>query len=422
MKSVSLISPIAISISIALFGTGCSDSSNSTAGSQFNDNSGNGGTPTQFNEESLVAHLTNNVFTPTYQDFNSLAITLQQAVNQYCTSERGFASGSNSEQQRDEHKLAAQNQWKETMGKWQTIEIMQIGPLVENQGALRNRIYSWPVTNSCAVDQDVVFFNQGEINGNPYDINDRVVTRKGLDAAEYLLFNTDLNHSCTASTAPAGWDNLTDAQRREQRCLFAVEVSSDIVNNSQLLLDDWTGSNGYAQSLLNAANQPGPDFDNVHEAVNRISDGLFYIDSVTKDAKLAIPLGLFANDCQQNACPENVESLYASESIEHIRNNLLSLQMIFNGEIASHNDTVGFDDFLNEVGAQAAATNINNSINNALSNLDAYQETLGQALANNPNQVQLTHEQIKAITDQMKTDFINQLALTLPASSAGDND
>jgi hypothetical protein len=36
--------------------------------------------------------------------------------------------------------------------------------------------------------------------------------------------------------------------------------------------------------------------------------------------------------------------------------------------------------------------------------------------------VQEVHDQLKDVTDNMKTDFIQRLALELPATSAGDND
>ena len=39
-----------------------------------------------------------------------------------------------------------------------------------------------------------------------------------------------------------------------------------------------------------------------------------------------------------------------------------------------------------------------------------------------PEQVKEVHDQLKDVTDNMKTDFIQRLALELPATSAGDND
>jgi hypothetical protein len=47
---------------------------------------------------------------------------------------------------------------------------------------------------------------------------------------------------------------------------------------------------------------------------------------------------------------------------------------------------------------------------------------LKQALLNEKDKVELTHAKVKDVTDQLKLDFINKLALELPQSSAGDND
>ena len=44
------------------------------------------------------------------------------------------------------------------MNVWQQAEMMQVGPLVNNSGFLRNKIYSWPLTNSCNVDFEVINF------------------------------------------------------------------------------------------------------------------------------------------------------------------------------------------------------------------------------------------------------------------------
>ncbi|MCO7223339.1 imelysin family protein [Pleionea sp. CnH1-48] len=419
---LSSLKPLTLAVTSTLFVAACSDSVDSTAGAGFNGGNNNGGNQTQFDENALLTHLTNNVITPKFNEFETVANSLEQAVSTYCQSEQGFNNGSITEQQRDTDRTSAQNAWLTSMNQWQQIEVMQLGPLIANQSLLKNNIYSWPVVSTCAVDQDVAFFNAGNINGTPYDISNRVFTRRGLDALEYLLFNTNLAHSCTANTAPAGWDALTDAARREQRCQFAVAVAGDIANSAQQLLDAWGGANGYAQSLLNAANAPGSDFNNVHEAVNRISDGMFYIDSIAKDAKLGIPLGLFDNSCQQNVCPEDRESQFANHSLQNIRNNLVSLRTLFTGEVTNSQVTLGFDDFLVEEGASATATNMLNAINNAIANIDTYQATLGDTLQNDSAQVQATHDQVKAITDQMKADFINQLSLELPATSAGDND
>lgn len=422
MKKLSLIKPAALAVTLTLLTAGCNDRSRSTAGPDFNSGNDSGGGNSGFDESALIANLTNNVITPEYENFNSRANDLHSKVNLYCNAEIAFNSGSGSQQQRDETLNQAQGAWLNTQFDWQMIEVMQLGPLVENDNLLRDKIYSWPLTSHCAVDQDTAYFNRGEINGQPYHIENRVVTRRGLDALEYLLFNTDLNHSCSASTAPQDWDTLTDAEKREWRCQFAVEVANDVVNSSQELLDAWNGDNGYAQSLLNAQNQPGSDFATLHEAVNRISDALFYIDSMTKDAKLGVPLGMFSNRCGMNVCPEDLESQFAFNSLDNIRSNLLSLKSLFTGDTDSQSDGVGFDDYLIAVGAETLATDMLTSIDNALNDLDTYENSLNETLVNSPGKVEQTHENVRQVTDKLKSDFIHQLSLELPASSAGDND
>jgi hypothetical protein len=43
-------------------------------------------------------------------------------------------------------------------------------------------------------------------------------------------------------------------------------------------------------------------------------------------------------------------------------------------------------------------------------------------LIDNEQQVRDVHGQVKVLTDELKNDFINELALELPTTSAGDND
>ena len=144
---------------------------------------------------------------------------------------------------------------------------------------------------------------------------------------------------------------------------------------------------------------------------------MFYIDSITKDGKLATPLGLFANECGAEPCAEAVESPYARNSLNNILHNLLSLQKLYSGE-----EGIGFDDFLVDVGDADTAQNMTDAIDAAIASINAYQSSLADNLQNNDAQVTDTHQKVKDITDIMKADYINSLALELPQTSAGDND
>jgi predicted lipoprotein len=391
----------------------CGESTSSTQGSQFGQGSSNPTDPDDtFNQTLLLQNLTDNVILPTYSNFVGYATEQNNAITNYC---QGLQT-----QLSDVAGLKAQAQqnWRTAMDGWQVAEVMQIGPLLDNSSSLRNKIYSWPNVSACAIDQDVVLAEQ-----SGYDISSRTVSRKGLDALEYLLFSQNLDHSCTVfGTEPEGWNNRTEQDRQLARCEFAEIVAAEIVADGQQLVDAWQGDgaqSGYADILKNAG-QPDSIFLDVHDAVNDVTDALFYIDTLTKDAKLATPLGLFANDCGLEPCVENVESRFAFNSLANVISNIEGLNLIFLG--GETTQAIGFDDYLIDVGDQDTADQMRSDLANVIQFAKSLQMSLSQLLEQDPDQVQQVHDQLKDVTDNMKSDFIQSLALELPATSAGDND
>ncbi len=395
----------AIALAVASIIVGCGESTSTETGAQFGqqdrvvDNT--------FNETALLTSLVDKVIVPTYLEFAQNALALQNAIDNYCgaLSSQTDASGD---------LVNAQASWQTAMTTWQLAEMMQIGPLLENGSNLRNKIYSWPNVSSCAVDQDVV-----NAEAQDYDIRLRTSSRKGLDALEYTLFNTNLNHSCTAfGTAPDGWNNRPDDARMIARCHYSLIAANDLVENANVLVDAWQGSEGYGEILKNAGQQLS-DFTSALEAVNDVSDSMFYLTEVTKDAKLATPVGLFANDCGLSPCVENAESVYSDHSLQNIIANLKAFQTLFFG--GSEAD-VGFDDFLVEEGDAETAEKMKQDLAAAISFAESLNSSYETLLSEQADQVEALHENVKTVTDTLKTDFIQSLALELPATSAGDND
>ncbi|WP_246814712.1 imelysin family protein [Ferrimonas balearica] len=404
---------LAAALTLAL--AACGESNSASPGPDYGGGNGdNGGVtppPTdQFDQAALVANLADNVIAPTFADFAQRSAALNTAIGAYCDELEG--SGDTTAARSD-----AQAGWRDAMATWQFAELMQVGPLRDNNSNLRNKIYSWPVVSQCAVDQDVAYFEAGNINGTPYDITLRTETRKGLDALEYLLFNDNLDHRCSATTAPAGWNERPDAERALARCAFAEAVAGDLTNNANTLVAAW----GDYAPQLKAAGQPGSDWADIHEAVNDLSDALFYLDSVTKDRKLDAPYQQFAGSCNSTECDAALESALSSHSIENVSANLKALKALFSGDLNEATGT-GFDDYLNEVGSGELANRMASDIEGAIATSEGYSQSLAQTLNDDPDHVQQTHADIKAVTDQMKVDFISALALDLPATSAGDND
>ena len=389
----------------------CSDSTSTEQGSGFGGGNTTPDLNTEFNRSLLLSDVTDKVIVATIESFDQQSQAQTAAINGMCEAIIANSSDVTSQTQ------AAQEAWRATMDQWQQLEVMQVGPVLTNDANLRNKIYSWPVVQSCAVDQDVGFFEAGNISGTAYDISRRTSPRRGLDALEYLLFNDNLNHSCSLDRlAPEGWNERPEQDRKVARCQFAVEAAKDLESSAKELVEAWQGDNGYAQ-ILKTANSDY--FDSEQAAINRITDAMFYIDSITKDAKLAAPIGLQNNSCGNAACTDDIESLISNNSISNIKNNLIGLQKLF---IAGDEENAGFDDFLTEVDAAELAATMKQDIQAAIDAADSFPTTLEQAVTADPESVQALHQAVKTVTDNLKSVFITYLALELPQTSAGDAD
>jgi predicted lipoprotein len=401
---------LAILLSFTL--VACSDDITSEAGADFNDGTTDKNVTTEFNRKALLTDVTDQVLVPTINSFVDVSGQQKQTTGEMCQ-----AIANNSADKADKISDAKQA-WRDAMDVWQQLEVMQIGPVLQNDATLRNKIYSWPVINACTVDQDVGYFEAGEFAGRDYDIASRTHTRRGLDALEYLLFAPSLNHSCSSdSLAPNNWNQRSEQERELARCLYAEEVAKDIESSANELLSEWQGDSGYALALKNAAE--GVNFDDEQDAINRITDAMFYVDSITKDAKLAAPIGLSSNSCGNAACAEDIESRLSQHAVQNIKNNLIGLQKLF---VANDENNNGFDDFLKAVDAESLATTMKQDIQAAIDAADAFSTDYEQAVLNNPDQVQNLHQAVKTVTDNLKSVFIVSLALTLPTTSAGDAD
>lgn len=402
---------LAVLTSLSL--TACNESTSSTAGAGFEKDKDTTG---DFDQGAMVKALVDNVITPTYQSFATEASNQNVAIGAYCEAEKAHAQQATDQSAVDAAKATAKESWRSAMNVWQQVEMMQMEPLKASDGLLRNSIYSWPVVNSCAVDFDVVFFDEGTVNGQPYDINLRTPSRKGMAALEYLLFTNNTNHSCTGNSQPPGWDGYQESERKIARCNFAVEIANDIQGSADTLVERWLADSGQANQLRQAGTA-NSNIETAHDAVNLISDAMFYLDSQTKDGKLAIPAGILANSCGNNPCPEDVESPHSNHSLANILNNLSAFEKLLTGD-----QGIGFTDYLVDEGDDATANAMTTSLTKAQATIAASDVSLAQSLETNADSATQMHAEVKEVTDKLKVDFINSLALKLPSTSAGDND
>jgi hypothetical protein len=156
---------------------------------------------------------------------------------------------------------------------------------------------------------------------------------------------------------------------------------------------------------------------------------MLYLDREVKDMKVAIP-ALISVTCLNPACPEcqlacqieRLESRFAKQSKQHIRQNLVMFRRLLLGAEPG-TDGLGFDDLLRHRGADGLADDVQTLVDAAIATVDTIEETtLLQALSDDPESVRAVHAAVKAVTDRLKSQFMSVLDLEPPNNGPTDND
>lgn len=370
---------------------------------------GDGGSEVDASLGALLAHVGPGVIVPALADAEVKALALDEALGRLETT---MSAGGDPADDVE----AAQAAWRAVMVSWQRVELMQLGPLGSSLTALggedlRDEVYSWPSVNPCRVDQVTADASYAEDRF----FTESLVNTTGLDAIEHLLFAAPEN-ACPAQVTPnadGAWEALGAEEVARRRVAYARVLTAGVLT----VLDDAQArfvEDGFSDALT--LEDPNTPYESEQQALNAVYDALFYLETRTKDKKLATPLGL--RDCGETICPDDVEHLPSGLGAPAIAANLAGFRALYTGQ-----DGPGVDDLLVELGH----AEVNDGVIAALDGADAAVAALGDAplaelLANEPERVLAAHDAVKVVTDLLKGDVATLLALQIPAEAAGDND
>ena len=355
----------------------------------------------------VLAAVADHAILPIYQNLVTESERLEQSTAAYATdSSTASLAG-------------AQEAWRQTMSVWEEAELFQLGPAGVSGARiggqdLRDEIYSWPTTNTCRIDQDVVS-NQF---GAPEFFDGKLVNSYGLDALEYLLFNSNPSHTCPPQLpiSQGQWAALSDGEKVQLRAGLAHAVSKKLRVDAERLLEAWKeGKGGFVLEFKNAGARTS-SYRSTKEGMDQLFAALFYLELVTKDRKLALPSGL-APDCVTSVCPEALEFQYARFSKEAVKSNLIGFQKGFTA-----GDGYGFEDLLRDFNAGDLAADMGRDTEAAIASVNALDEDFSTMLQVDPGKVKTVHDAVKKVTDQLKSQFISVLNLSVPQEGAADND
>jgi predicted lipoprotein len=331
------------------------------------------------------------------------------------------ACGADAEDPSPEKRASAQDAWRIVMDSWQRLEVVALGPAgamgkVIGGMDLRDEIYSWPGGNPCRVDQETT----EKVYEDAEAFKLEFVNVRGLDAIEQLVFVEGDGNDCAQNSnlnTSGAWAALSSEEIRQQRADYAATLAGIVQGHAGELKAAWEDGFGVA---LATAGEGSEIFSTAHDGLNSLTNALFYLDKVTKDMKLAEPSGV--SECEKEACPGSLESLFAHQSKEHVRANLEAFRDVLAGGLVGAEGRFGILDLLQAVGAGDLSLKFESTLDAAILAVAGLEGSFLETIESDVEALRDLHGAVKEVTDLLKTDLLSTFDLELPQRAASDND
>jgi uncharacterized protein len=283
--------------------------------------------------------------------------------------------------------------------------------------------------NRCFVDVQVLNTKNKQNN-----LETMHVSVKGLNAIEYLLYDTELKSQCNIKKHPeiAIWNSLPSTEKKADRCEHALFLTDNLVKKAEEISSSWNPKNPEYEKNLNLSEFTVSEKNMIKNMVRALS----MLEEI-KDEDLGKPLGLnsLCTNDTDNKCVDAVQHTYSGLSLMAIVSSLESFKKIFNGE---NIEDFSMNDYLEEKGQMQIGIKMNRAINDAIETAEkiANQQTFLSAVQNlnvqacrettleNPQEpICLLFKKVELITDIYKSDLLTYMSLEIQTSiPQGDND
>lgn len=334
-----------------------------------------------FDRRAMLQSIIDNVILPGQSDFIKAAERLSAAADQFVSAP-------------DIENLDALHEaWRETANAWAQIAIFNMDLRLTS---CHNQVYKPPANYEFIND---ILTGLDQISETYVDGIGS--TSKGIDALEYLIFDPDRKPAEVIGS-------FADERRRQ----FALALAQNIERKARDIQAYWSpDGRDYAGRFLKADQEGG----HIQGTINMLANKIFNSLQTDLEMWLGEPSGI-ALDGEPH--PDLVESPQGRHSLQHIAHRLIGLQKLFNG--GAEDDHLGFDDYLNFLGAEHHDGSLSDAINDrfeaALESIDAIDQPLALAVSDAPDQVAALYENIRQLQILLRADMKSRLSILITLS------
>ncbi len=335
---------------------------------------------TTFPKQEMLVNMADQVIAPAYFNF---AISLDSLSGAYS----GFQSGPATQSLNDlRHKLHA------AYLKYQYISIFGFGPADDE--AIRVNFNVFPC--------DTNLINKNISTGS-YNLSSAAnVAAKGFPALDYLLNGYKMSDQQIVT--------LFSSSSRKK---YVSDLLAEMSTKTNKIQSDWLAYKGTFVNTL------GTDVSSsIGFLVNQLNFELDYL----KNSKFGIPLGLKSDG---RTLPHYAESYYGGFSKEYAIETLKTIGKLYKGENSQGTNGLGFDDYLDHLGATRGSENLNAAIQNqftsAQQKLDLLSGPIAELIVTHPSSVNAAYMELVKLLVLLKTDLPSQLGVVITYQD-GDGD
>ncbi len=320
-------------------------------------------TPEGFTPTAVLNDFAAHVAQDNYDDLAGLSTGLHDRIVAFSTS-------------LSEADLAlCKQQWRDTRLSWERSEALLFGPVATE--SIDPRIDTWPV--------NFVDLEAELSSGNAFTaeyITSLEDALKGFHPIEYLLFGVN--------------GDKTAAQFTAREIEYIIALATDLANLTASLDQRWDPAteNNYT-TVFSTAGSGSPEYPTQRAAFAELVNAMAGICDEVANGKMGDVL--LAQD------PSMEESPFAKNSIVDFTNNIRGVENVYLGRYAA--DGTGMENFVREHDLQLDNT-IKQQIASSISSLGTITVPFGQAIIEQPVQVQQAIDAINALATTLNEDLL----------------